>query len=131
MVISPNPHQHRQYEAAATVAHRACSVLQEITTAASAVAHRLSFKRATASNEQMFAAAHGAETLPFGHDPAAHFSGGGAGRFSVVPAESTSGLTGTGDLGLAGVDAGDVVELDASYLLARYTHYCHVDNPGA
>ncbi|RLM74206.1 hypothetical protein C2845_PM15G01300 [Panicum miliaceum] len=144
MVVSPpNPHHHRRYEAAAMVAQSACSVLQEITAAASAAAHRLSFKRATASKGQMFAAAHGEETLPFGHEPAAHFSGGGASTstvahpdgassFSVVvPAESTSGLTaGTGELGLAGGDAGDVVELDASYLLARYTHYCQVCGKG-
>ncbi|OEL33253.1 Protein SENSITIVE TO PROTON RHIZOTOXICITY 1 [Dichanthelium oligosanthes] len=139
MVVSPpNPHHHGRYEAAAMVAHSACSLLQEITAAASRVAHRLSSNRATASNEQMFSAAHGAETLPFGNGPAALFSGAAststeahpAGSFSV-PAASTSGLAGTGDLVLAGGDDTDaVVELDASYLLARYTHYCQVCGKG-
>ncbi|CAL5018338.1 unnamed protein product [Urochloa decumbens] len=116
MAISP---PNGRFEATAMVAQRACSVLQEIAAAASTVAHRLSFNfnRATASNEQMFA---GEETSPFVHEPAALFSAGGAcaSTTAMVAAGPSTGL------------AGDVVELDASYLLARYTHYCEVCGKG-
>ncbi|CAN6227305.1 unnamed protein product [Urochloa humidicola] len=118
-VSSPNG----RFEAADMVTQSACSVLQEIAAAATAVAHRLSTVRggygATASNEQMFEAPHGGEILPLRDEPATLFIGGGAS--TTATAASTE---------VAAGDAGDVVELDASYLLARYTHYCQVCGKG-
>ncbi|KAF8666213.1 hypothetical protein HU200_053743 [Digitaria exilis] len=139
----PNPHHHHsRYEATSMVAHNACSVLQEITAAATTMAHRLSFNRA--SNEHLFSAATGAaETLPFfGHEPTALFSCNGASTstaahpqeavsFSIQAASTSGHHTNTGELGVAGADvSATVVELDASYLLAKYTHYCQVCGKG-
>uniref|UniRef100_A0A0D3FSF9 C2H2-type domain-containing protein n=1 Tax=Oryza barthii TaxID=65489 RepID=A0A0D3FSF9_9ORYZ len=147
MVVSPAaPHGHLRRDAAAMAASSACSVLQEITAAASAVAHRLeqasaasaaaSFRRgvafaddAHAGGEQMFAAgAHGggegggdeADASLFHHQPTVFR----AGATTTVAASSSGGGDDDGDGEV------DVVELEASYLLARYTHYCQVCGKG-
>ncbi|WVZ83786.1 hypothetical protein U9M48_030889 [Paspalum notatum var. saurae] len=136
MVVSssPAPGQLSRREATEMAASTACAVLQEITAAASAVAHRLSFNNNGGNNdEQMFA-----------HEPADLFGASTSTSatayreesfiLSAAPA-STSRRPNDGDLV---DDRGDevaaaeevVVELDASYLLARYTHYCQVCGKG-
>ncbi|CAL5033696.1 unnamed protein product [Urochloa decumbens] len=122
MAISP---PNGRFEATAMVAQRACSVLQEIATAATTVAHRLPLHRgrATVSNEQMFAAPHEAQVSLFGPADDLQWSHGQ----QLVGASTTAAAASTE---IAGGDAGDVVELDASYLLARYTHYCQVCGKG-
>ncbi|KAL5214861.1 hypothetical protein ABZP36_004013 [Zizania latifolia] len=147
MVVSPAGYQLRR-EAAGS----ACAVLQEITASASAVAHRLeqagagtgaggvsvSFRRGAApvadygqAGEQMFAAAHveeGDEDSRFGgHGPATAVFG--ATHFVNIDRISASAAS-TSGRGAGGEDDVDVVELDASYLLARYTHYCQVCGKG-
>ncbi|CAL5035677.1 unnamed protein product [Urochloa decumbens] len=122
LAVSP---PNGRFEAVAMVAQRACSVLQEIATAATTVAHRLPLHRgrATVSNEQMFAAPHEAEVSLFGPADDLQWSHGQ----QLVGASTTAAAASTE---IAGGDAGDVVELDASYLLARYTHYCQVCGKG-
>uniref|UniRef100_A0A0D9W276 C2H2-type domain-containing protein n=1 Tax=Leersia perrieri TaxID=77586 RepID=A0A0D9W276_9ORYZ len=104
--------------ATAMAASTACSVLHDITAAASAVSHRL-------DQQQMFAAApaHGEGAgQVFDHGPSLVFPATTT-VTDRVPASSTSVVVaGDGDI--------DVVELEASYLLARYTHYCAVCGKG-
>ncbi|KAF0891641.1 hypothetical protein E2562_010622 [Oryza meyeriana var. granulata] len=153
MVVSPAAHQLRR-DAAAMAASSACSVLQEIMAAASPVAHWLeqagaaaagagaSFRRVAAvaddghGSEQMFAAAaHGeageAEGSRFDHGPGAPIVfGAGAMMTNVATHAVTDRISASAAASTSGRDDVDVVELEASYLLARYTHYCQVCGKG-
>ncbi|KAJ1270054.1 hypothetical protein BS78_06G025200 [Paspalum vaginatum] len=143
VVSSPAPQQLSGREAAEMAASTACAVLQEIAAAASAVAHRLSF-----SNNGVAAIGDdngGNDEQMFANEPADLFGAGTSTStttlatayredsfiLSAAPA-STSRRSNNGDLADRGdeVAAEEVVELDASYLLARYTHYCHVCGKG-
>ncbi|KAB8094800.1 hypothetical protein EE612_022150 [Oryza sativa] len=156
VVVSPAaPHGQLRRDAAAMAASSACSVLQEITAAASAVAHRLeqanaassaSFRRGVAFADdahaaggvQMFAAgAHGGGQGGDDEAGASLFHHHGppavgaptvfrAGATTTAAASSSGGGDDDGD----GDGEVDVVELEASYLLARYTHYCQVCGKG-
>ncbi|KAF8650258.1 hypothetical protein HU200_064016 [Digitaria exilis] len=124
MAVSPAGHHLSRPQDSIMAASNACTVLHEITAAASAVAHQLSHNR-------------GRSMEMFSHDTAAMIATTPAKPIhpsvAVAAAAAATATNGQSNHELehsSSIAISEVVELNASYLLAKYTHYCQVCGKG-